>query len=51
MSEWSDTPSGIEPVRDIRSAETPAIYNLQGQRMQSTSKGINIVNGKKVMIK
>ena len=29
----------------------PAIYNLSGQRLNSLQKGVNIVNGKKVVIK
>ena len=41
---------------DIASPQQPsngeeAIYNLAGQRIQKMQKGINIVNGKKVMIK
>ena len=28
-----------------------AIYNLQGQRLSRTQKGVNIINGKKVMVK
>ena len=28
-----------------------AIYNLQGQRLQKTQKGLNIVGGKKLMVK
>ena len=28
-----------------------AIYNLQGQRLNRTQKGVNIINGKKVMVK
>ncbi|MBO5015659.1 MAG: peptidase C10 family protein, partial [Bacteroidaceae bacterium] len=27
------------------------IYNLQGQRLRNTKKGINIINGKKVIVK
>jgi len=27
------------------------IYNLQGQRLQKPQRGINIINGKKVIIK
>ena len=29
----------------------PAIYNLSGQRLNSLQKGVNIVNGKKVVVK
>ena len=28
-----------------------SIYNLQGQKLETVSKGINIVNGKKVVVK
>ena len=28
-----------------------AIYNLAGQRMQKLQKGINIIKGKKIVIK
>ena len=51
--EWSesDTPTHVEAIRETSSSDTPTIYNLQGQRMQSTSRGINIVNGKKVFVK
>lgn len=31
--------------------KTDAIYNLNGQRMAAPRKGINIINGKKVIIK
>ena len=30
---------------------TEGIYNLQGQRVNSLQKGINIVGGKKVLVK
>ena len=28
-----------------------AIYNLQGQRLNAPRKGINIINGRKVIVK
>ena len=31
--------------------ENAEIYNLAGQRMSGLKKGINIVNGKKVLVK
>ena len=49
-----DAPDTVEqvPANDSQSASSPAvIYNLQGQRMQSISRGINIVNGKKIFVK
>ena len=45
------TPDGI---RNIQMAEQPAsgsIYNLAGQRMSKMQKGINIVDGKKILVK
>lgn len=51
--EWSesDTPTHVEAIRETSPSDMPTIYNLQGQRMQSTSRGINIVNGKKIIVK
>lgn len=51
--EWSesDIPSHVEAIRETSPNDMPIIYNLQGQRMQSTSRGINIVNGKKFVVK
>ena len=34
-----------------KTIETGAIYNLAGQRLQKMQKGINIINGKKVLVK
>jgi hypothetical protein len=48
--EWSETKTNIESILD--NVNTNAIiYNLQGQRMKAVTKGINIINGKKVIIK
>ncbi len=44
------TPSSIDGVIQNKTIETP-IYNLNGQRMDKPRKGINIIGGKKVMIK
>ena len=48
-----DDTTGITPVReksDSASGKT-VIYNLNGQRKQSLTKGLNIVNGKKIFVK
>ena len=42
--------TGIAEV-NAANAEQVAIYNLQGVRLNQLQKGINIVNGKKVVIK
>ena len=40
---------GIETV--LLDGKSVNIYNLQGQRLRNTKKGINIINGKKVIVK
>lgn len=45
---FDDTATGITETRTIKEAE--AIYNLAGQRMSKMQKGINIVNGRKVLV-
>ena len=49
--EWSDEYeiNGIETIETR--TDKAVIYNLHGQRMQTVTKGINIINGKKVIIK
>ena len=50
--EWSETyePSGIESLNNGPDAKT-VIYNLNGQRINNPSRGIYIVNGRKVLVK
>ncbi len=43
-------PSGIEVVTVSRAERHPA-YNLSGQRLTAPKKGINIIGGKKVIVK
>ncbi len=45
------TATDIEGVEAELPAVAKGIYNLQGQKMQKLQRGINIVNGKKVVIK
>ena len=46
-------PTAIETVKTAEETnlENAVIYNLNGQRVEKAQKGINIVNGKKVIIK
>ena len=46
---FSDTETGINGINAAEGKQ--AIYNLQGQRVGKATKGIYIVNGKKVIIK
>ena len=43
-----DDATGIEEVQEVQEVQG-AIYNLAGQRVSKMQKGINIVNGKKVL--
>ena len=45
-----DDPTGINSISNSL-IKGQAIYNLAGQRLNKTQKGINIVNGKKIIIK
>ena len=50
---WADTPnaSGISDIAtDVKEGKT-VIYNIAGQRFSVPQKGLNIINGRKVMIK
>jgi hypothetical protein len=44
-----DDPTGIVNFNDNVNANEGAIYNLAGQRLSKMQKGINIINGKKVL--
>ena len=41
--------TGIDAVNAAQGSENGYIYNVAGQRLQKTAKGINIVDGKKIL--
>ena len=45
-----DQPTGIKDLEEHKESNGN-IYNLSGQRLQKVQKGINIINGKKILIK
>ena len=45
-----EDPTGIEEFK-FEDDSNAVIYNLSGQRINKMQKGINIVNGKKIMVK
>ena len=49
----ADAPDAIRdvPTDSQRASSTAAIYNLQGQRLGTPQRGVNIVGGKKIMVK
>ena len=51
IGEFKAQTTGIEEVRSKKQEVSGYIYNLQGQRLSSLQKGLNIVNGQKVFVK
>ena len=50
LLDLENDPTGIRSMEEERGMmEDGVIYNLAGQRLQKMQKGINIVNGKKVL--
>ena len=47
----ADAIRSIENESSMFNVESSKVYNLAGQRLQKLQKGINIVNGKKVLVK
>ena len=48
---FEDETTGITETRTATREEMEAIFNLAGQRMSRVHKGVNIVNGKKILVK
>ena len=49
--EWKNNVNGIySTTTDIKKQNNSHIYNINGQRLSSPTKGINIIGGKKVVI-
>lgn len=53
FGETSDEATGIlnSQLSILNSSEAGAIYNLAGQRLQKMQKGVNIIDGKKILLK
>lgn len=54
MLYWDDEETtGVERMRNVENEimRNRSIYNLNGQRLSAPQKGINIVNGRKVIVK
>ncbi|MBQ9170353.1 MAG: leucine-rich repeat domain-containing protein [Bacteroidaceae bacterium] len=43
--------TGIQDLKDSKDSKDLKVYNLAGQRLSKTQRGINIVGGRKVVIK
>ena len=51
IGEFNAQTTGIKEVRTKKEETRMCIYNLQGQRLSSLQKGLNIVNGQKIYVK
>lgn len=49
--DFEDLPTGLNDVRSKMEDVSGEIFNLAGQKMNRLQKGINIVNGRKVLVK
>ena len=49
--EFETLKTGIEENVKIEKLKNESIYNLQGQRLNSLKKGLNIVNGRKIYVR
>ena len=47
---YLNDPTGVEEVK-AENGKVKAIYDLQGRKVETTSKGIYIIDGKKVLVK
>lgn len=46
-----DNTTGITETRTVSAEDAAAIFNIAGQRLSQPQKGVNIINGKKVLVK
>lgn len=47
--DFNDDPTGINAVDNEQGANNDVIYNIAGQKLSKMQKGINIVNGRKII--
>ena len=48
---WAETPAGISDMTMDNKPSKTLIFNVAGQRLAAPQKGLNIINGRKVLIK
>lgn len=51
ITDYENHTTGINAITTAKPTDADVIYNLQGVRLSQPQKGINIVNGKKIIIK
>ena len=48
---FEDEATGVRTIETVSAEDAKAIFNIAGQRLQNMQKGINIVGGKKILVK
>lgn len=48
---FEDEATGVRTIETVSGEDAKAIFNIAGQRLQNLQKGINIVGGKKILVK
>ena len=48
---FNDTATGVRTVETVSAEQAAEIFNLAGQRINKMQRGVNIVNGRKVLVK
>ena len=48
---FEDEATGVRTIETVSAEDAKAIFNIAGQRQQKMQKGINIVGGKKILVK
>ena len=46
-----DATTGIDVVKDTPTISSDKIFSISGQQLYKTKKGVNIINGKKILVK
>jgi len=46
-----DATTGIDVVEGTPTISSDKIFSISGQQLNKTNKGVNIINGKKILVK
>lgn len=46
-----DVTTGIDVVKGTPTISSDKIFSISGQQLDKTKKGVNIINGKKILVK
>lgn len=46
-----DATTGIDAVKETPTISSDKIFSISGQQLNKTKKGVNIINGKKILVK